>query len=104
MALLLTAIGVEVVATTLLPGTDGFTNPGWAAVVMLAYGVSIWLLSVVVRTVPVSVAYAIWSGVGTALVAVAGALFLEEPMGWVKVLSLALMVVGVFGLNLAGSH
>jgi small multidrug resistance pump len=59
MALLLTAIGVEVVATTLLPRTDGFTNPGWAAVVMLGYGVSIWLLTIVVRTVPVSVAYAI---------------------------------------------
>jgi small multidrug resistance pump len=42
--------------------------------------------------------------VGTALVAVAGSMFLEEPMGWVKVLSLALIVVGVFGLNLAGSH
>ncbi|HEY0952179.1 DMT family transporter [Nocardioides sp.] len=49
-------------------------------------------------------AYAIWSGVGTALVAVAGYLFLDEPLGWVKVMSLALIVVGVLGLNLAGSH
>jgi small multidrug resistance pump len=51
---------------------------------------------------PVSVAYAVWSGVGTALVAAVGYFFLDESMGWLKALSLALIVVGVVGLNLAG--
>jgi small multidrug resistance pump len=102
--LLMVAIGVEVVSTALLPKADGFTNPLWSAVVLVGYGVSIWLLTVVVRTVPVSVAYAIWSGVGTAIVAVVGYVFLGEQLGWVKVLSLAMIVVGVIGLNLAGSH
>lgn len=101
--LLMVAIGVEVVSTALLPKADGFTNPFWSAVVMIGYAVSIWLLTIVVRTVPVSVAYAIWSGVGTAIVAVVGYLFLGEQLGWVKVLSLAMIVVGVIGLNLAGT-
>lgn len=104
MVLLMIAIGVEVVATALLPKADGFTDPGWSAAVLIGYGIAIWLLTIVVRSMSVSVAYAIWSGAGTALVAVAGYLFLDEPMGWVKVVSLAMIVVGVVGLNVAGPH
>ncbi len=99
------AIAVEVVATALLPKTDGFTQPGWAALVIVGYGFSIWLLTLVVRDMPVSVAYAVWSGAGTALVAVVGLLFLGESMTWVKVASLAMIIAGVVGLNLvATSH
>ena len=98
------AIGIEVVSTALLPKAQGFTDPLWSGVVLAGYAVSIWLLTVVVRTMPVSVAYAIWSGVGTALVAVVGYFFLDEPLGWVKVVSLAMIVVGVVGLNAAGTH
>lgn len=102
--LLLAAIGIEVAATALLPRADGFTDPFWSAVVLLGYAVSIWLLALVVRTMPVSVAYAVWSGLGTAIVAVIGYLFLGEHLGPFKTLSLALIVVGVIGLNLAGAH
>lgn len=102
--LLAVAIAIEVVATGLLPRAQGFTNPMWSAIVLLGYSVSIWLLTVIVRTVPVSVAYAVWSGAGTALVAVVGYLFLDEPLGWVKVVSLAMIVAGVIGLNAAGTH
>jgi small multidrug resistance pump len=98
------AIGIEVVSTALLPKAQGFTDPLWSGAVLAGYAVSIWLLTVVVRTMPVSVAYAIWSGVGTALVAVVGYFFLDEPLGWVKVASLAMIVVGVVGLNVAGTH
>lgn len=103
-ALLMAAIGIEVASTALLPRAQGFTQPGWSAAVLGGYAVSIWLLALVVRTVPVSVAYAVWSGVGTALVAVVGYAFLGESLGWAKALSLALIVVGVVGLNLAGAH
>lgn len=65
------------------------------------YAFSIWMLSVIVRTIPVSIAYAIWAGAGTAAVAVIGLLFLHEPMGWLKAMSLTLIVAGVVGLNLA---
>lgn len=103
VVLLMTAIGMEVAATALLPRAAGFTHPGWTAVVLGGYAASIWLLAVVVRTMSVSMAYAVWSGVGTAIVAVVGYLWLGESMGWLKAASLALIVAGVVGLNLAHS-
>jgi small multidrug resistance pump len=99
--LLLLAIATEIGATAVLPRADGFTNPGWSAVVLVGYGISIWLLAVVVRSMPVSVAYAVWSGVGTAVVAAVGYAFLGDSMNWVKVVSLSMIVLGVVGLNLA---
>jgi small multidrug resistance pump len=103
LSMLMTAIGSEVTASALLPRADGFRNPLWTAVVLLGYGLSIWLLALVVRTLPVSMTYAIWAGLGTAAVAVVGACFLGESMGWVKIVSLALIIAGVVGLNLVGS-
>jgi small multidrug resistance pump len=102
--LLLLAIGVEVAATALLPRADGFRDPLWSAGVVAGYALSIWLLAVVVRSMPVSVAYAVWAGLGTAAVAVIGYVFLGESMGWLKAASLGLIVLGVVGLNLVGSH
>ena len=102
--LLLVAIVVEVISTALLSKAEGFTNPSWSAVVLGGYGLSIWLLAVVVRTLPVSVAYAVWSGVGTAIVAVIAYFFLGESMTVLKAVSLGLIVAGVIGLNLAGAH
>jgi small multidrug resistance pump len=104
VVLLLVAIGVEVGATALLPKAAGFTQPMWTTVVVAGYALSIWLLAVVVRAIPVSVAYAVWAGLGTAAVAVIGFLFLGESMGWLKAASLGLIVLGVVGLNLVGSH
>ena len=102
--LLVVAIGVEVGATALLPRAAGFTEPFWSLVVIVGYALSIWLLALVVRSMPVSVAYAIWAGLGTAAVAVIGFLFLGESMGVLKATSLGLIVLGVVGLNLVGTH
>ena len=102
--LLMVAISIEVGATALLPKAAGFTDPFWSAVVVIGYAASIWMLAVVVRSMPVSVAYAIWAGVGTAAVAVIGFAFLGESMNWFKAASLAMIVLGVVGLNLVGTH
>jgi small multidrug resistance pump len=102
--LLLAAISVEVAATALLPKAAGFTQPFWSTVVVAGYALSIWMLALVVRAVPVSVAYAVWAGLGTAAVALIGFLFLGESMSWLKATSLALIVLGVVGLNLVGTH
>ncbi|ONH23132.1 DMT family transporter [Pseudofrankia asymbiotica] len=102
-ALLIAAIGSEVAASALLPRADGFKDPLWSAVVLLGYGLSIWLLALVVRTMSVSVTYAIWAGIGTAAVAVVGVFFLGEAMSWAKAVSLALIIAGVIGLNLVGA-
>jgi small multidrug resistance pump len=99
-ALLVVAIGIEVASTAALPRTDGFRDPVWAAVVVAGYAASIWLLALVVQRLPVSITYAIWSGLGTAAIAVVGVLFLGESVNPVKITAIALIVVGVVVLNL----
>ena len=100
--LLMLAIGLEVAATTALPRADSFRDPLWTALVLGGYGVSIWLLTVVVERMQVSVAYAIWAGLGTALIAVVGVVVLGESWDLTKVVALSLIVVGVVVLNLHG--
>ena len=102
--LLLSAIGVEVAATASLSRTQGFRDPGWTAFVLIGYAVSIWLLSLVVRDIPVSIAYAVWSGLGTAGIVAIGLLFLGERIDLVKAAALAMIIVGVVVLNLHTAH
>lgn len=102
--LLFVAILTEVAATSALPRAHGFRDPAWTAFVLGGYAISIWLLAIVVRTLPVSVTYAVWSGVGTAAVALVGVLWLGERLDWLGVTALALIVVGVVVLNLTLSH
>jgi small multidrug resistance pump len=104
LTLLMVAIGIEVGATAALPRADGFHDPFWTTVVLLGYATSIWLLALVVREVPVSVAYAIWAGLGTAAIAVVGVVVLGESWDVTKVLALTLIIVGVVVLNLHGAH
>ncbi len=104
LGLLFVAITIEVGASAALPRTDGFTHPGWSIFVLAGYAVSIWLLALVVRTLPVSVAYAIWAGLGTAAIAVVGVLFLGEDINLLKAMALGMIVIGVVVLNLHGAH
>lgn len=102
--LLMAAIGVEVLSTAALPRTQEFHDPGWTAAVIGGYALSIWLLTLVIREVPVSVAYAVWSGLGTAGIAVVGLLFLDERMDLVKAAALLMIIGGVVVLNLNAAH
>src|SRR6266446_10214751 len=79
----------------------GFTRIGPAGVVV-GYAASFALLSLALRGIDLSIAYAVWSGVGTAIVALIGILWFGEPTGAWKLLSLALIVLGVAGLHLSG--
>ncbi len=103
-ALLVSAIAVEVGATAALPRTHGFREPGWTVLVLGGYAISIWLLALVIRHIPVSVTYAVWSGLGTAGIVVVGVLLLGERLDLVKAAALVLIVVGVLVLNLHGAH
>jgi small multidrug resistance pump len=100
---LLAAIGVEVGATSALSRTRGFHDLPWSVLVVGGYALSIWLLAQVVRQMSVSVAYAVWSGLGTATIALIGVLVLGERVDAVKLLALALIIVGVVVLNLHAS-
>jgi small multidrug resistance pump len=102
--LLLAAIALEVAASASLPRTQGFRDPAWTAFVMIGYAASIWLLALVVRDMPVSTAYAIWAGLGTAAVAVIGAVWLGDSLDPLKIAALGMIIAGVVVLNLQGAH
>jgi small multidrug resistance pump len=99
---LATAILLEVCGTTALKLSDGFTRLLPASVVVVCYVASFAVLSLALRGIALSTAYAVWSGVGTALVATIGILWFGEPAGLWKLVSLALIIAGVAGLHLAG--
>ncbi len=96
------AILLEICGTTALKLSDGFTRLGPASVVVVCYTASFVVLSWALRGIDLSTAYAVWSGVGTALVAAIGILWFGEAAGIWKLACLALIVIGVAGLNLAG--
>ncbi|WP_151083615.1 DMT family transporter [Nocardioides cynanchi] len=102
--ILMAAVGIEVGATSILPRTRGFSDLPWSLVVMAGYAISIWMLALVVRQMSVSVAYAVWSGLGTAAIALVGVLVLGERLDAVKLAALALIIVGVVVLNLHTAH
>jgi small multidrug resistance pump len=102
--LLLAAIALEVAASASLPRTQGFRDPAWTSFVVIGYAASIWLLALVVRDMPVSTAYAIWAGLGTAAVAVIGAVWLGDSLDALKITALGMIIAGVVVLNLQGAH
>jgi small multidrug resistance pump len=100
--LLSLAILSEVGATLALRVSDGFSRPMPSALVVVGYGISFWLLALALKDIPVSLTYAIWSGAGTALIAIAGVVAFGETMNAMKLASLAIIVLGVAGLSAAG--
>ena len=103
-ALLAIAIAVEVGATIALRSSDGFTKPLPTAIVIAGYITSFWLLSLVLKHISVGTTHAIWAGTGTAAIAVIGIVALGEPATALKLASIALIIVGVIGVNFAGAH
>jgi len=101
-AFLLGAITFEVAGTTCMKLSDGFSKLLPTAGVVIFYLLSLSLLTLTLKKIDVSVAYAIWSGVGTALIACIGLLYFKEPATALKLVSVALIIAGVVGLNLGG--
>jgi small multidrug resistance pump len=98
------AILSEVAGTVALKYTDGFTRLLPSSAVVIGYGVSFWMLALVLKEMPIGLTYAVWAAVGTALIAAIGIVAFGEPATTLKILSLGLIIAGVVGLNLAGSH
>ena len=99
------AIASEVVGTTALKFSEGFSRLIPAILVVLGYGGAFVLLSIALKwNMPMSVAYAVWAGAGTAAIAVIGVVALNEPITALKTLGIALIIGGVVTLNLGGAH
>lgn len=104
VAWLLLAIASEVIATSALKASDGFSRLIPAIVVVIGYAASFYFLSLSLRDIPLGVVYAVWSGIGTAAIAVIGVVFFRETLGWVGIAGITLIVLGVVLLNLSGAH
>jgi len=102
---LLGAITAEVVATTSLKLSEGFTRLLPSVVVVVGYVAAFTMLSQsLTRGMDLGVAYGVWAAAGIALVAAIGALFLGESLTWVQVGGIALIIGGVMALELGGGH
>jgi small multidrug resistance pump len=98
--MLYAAIAFEVVGTTSLKLSEGMTRLGWFALCLALYGTSFALLGMSLKAIPVGVAYAIWSGVGTVLIAAIGILWFQEAASPLRILFIAMILIGAVGLNL----
>lgn len=96
------AIAFEVIGTISLKLSQGFTQYVFIGITVAAYVASFALLGMALKGLPVSTVYAIWSGAGTACVAMIGMVILGEEANVIKVASIGLVVLGVAGISLAG--
>ncbi len=95
------AIAFEVVGTVSLKLSEGFTQYLYVGITIAGYVTSFALLGLALKGLPVSVVYAIWSGAGTALVAMIGIVILGEEANVMKIASIGLVIIGVIGISLA---
>ncbi|MFF9014265.1 DMT family transporter [Streptomyces sp. NPDC014870] len=102
--LLAGAITAEIVATVSMKYSEGFSRLWPSVVTGLGYVIAFALLAQALKTLQVGTAYAIWSGVGTAAVAMIGILFMNETLNTAKIAGVVLIVAGVLVLNLGGAH
>ncbi|RNL64682.1 DMT family transporter [Zhongshania marina] len=93
------AIISEVIATSALKSSDGFSKLMPSIAVVLGYGIAFYCLSIVLRTMPVGITYAIWSGLGVVLIAIVGLLYYGQRLDLPALLGMCLIVAGVVVIN-----
>jgi small multidrug resistance pump len=102
--LLLVTIGFEVLGTTSLKLSQGFTRLIPSILVVVGYGASFYLLAVLLKQgAPIGIVYAIWSGLGTAAVALIGYLIWQEKLSIPALIGILLVIIGVALINLTSS-
>lgn len=99
-AYLLLGIIVEVIGTMSLKLSDGFTNLAYSALSITCFGIALYCIAVAARIIDLSVAYAIWSGVGIILITLGSMVLFDEKMTLLKATFMALIIIGVLGLRL----
>ena len=99
LLILFFAILSEVMATSALKLSNGFTKLVPSLIVVIGYGASFYLLSLALKSMPIGVAYAIWSGVGLVLTVIAGMVIWRETLDWARVTGILLILVGIVLIN-----
>lgn len=94
------AIISEVIATSCLKASEGFTRFWPSVVVVIGYLLAFYLLSLTLKTIPVGIAYAVWSGVGIVLIAMVGWLFLGQKLDMPAIIGLVFIITGVMVINI----
>jgi quaternary ammonium compound-resistance protein SugE len=94
---------LEVVWAIGLKYTEGFTKLWPSVLTLVAMGVSFYLLSLAMRTIPLGTAYAVWVGIGAVGAAIAGMLLFKEPATVLRIVSLALVIGGIVGLKVSSA-
>jgi len=102
-AYLAVAIVSEVIATTALKASDGFTQFWPSVVTVIGYAIAFYCLALTLRVIPTGVAYAIWSGVGIVLISVVGWLAFKQSLDLPAILGMGLIVAGVVVINVFSS-
>jgi small multidrug resistance pump len=97
------AIVLEVAGTTSMKISDGFTKIIPSILMFIFYLASLAILTMALKKIEVSIAYAVWSGLGTALIAIIGIFYFHESATFLKIVSVLLIIAGVVGLNLSGA-
>jgi len=93
------AIVSEVIATSALKASNGFTNLIPSVMVVFGYGLAFYMLSLVLKTIDVGTAYAIWAGLGIVLVSIVGVVMFKQVPDLPAILGMGLIVAGVFIIN-----
>jgi small multidrug resistance pump len=94
------AIIAEVIATSALKASEGFSQLWPSVVVVVGYGAAFYFLSLVLRTIPVGIAYAIWAGVGIVLITIVGAILFRQLPDLAAIIGMGLIVAGVAVINI----
>lgn len=97
--ILMLAIVAEVIATTALKASDSFSKLGPSVVVVFGYILSFYLLTIVMRSLPTGVTYAIWSGLGVVLISLFGYFYANEKLDMAAWIGMSLIVLGVVVIN-----
>ena len=95
---------VDVAWALAMKKADGFANPMWSAVSLVLLALFVYLLTKALQVLPVGAAYAVWTGIGAVGTAVVGMVWLKDPTTVVRIGSIVLIVAGIVGLRLAGTH
>jgi small multidrug resistance pump len=94
------AIVAEVIATMALKASDAFTKPGPLVITAIGYAIAFYFLALTLKTIPVGIAYAIWSGLGIVLISIAGLVLFRQTLDAPALIGIALIIAGVIVISL----